>query len=59
MSDGTLSRTYAIPGVLGVVSAFGLVIALLVDGILEWFSLAAIAAPLVVLVLALRKGLRV
>jgi len=58
MSDGVLSGPYAIPSVLGVVSALGLFAALLVDGVVEWLAIAAIAIPLVAVAIALRNGWR-
>lgn len=58
MSITRLAHTYATPVVLGVGITGGLLAALLFDGGVEWFALAALAAPLVAIASSLGKESR-
>ena len=54
---GPMWRIFAVPALLAMVSAFGLVAALLSNAPADWLWDACIAAPFVVIVVMLSHGL--
>lgn len=51
----SLGEVFRVPLWLGVLSAVGLVSALIADGWFDWFSSAALATPLLVIAWQLRQ----
>lgn len=51
-------KTYALPGMLGLLQAYGLMLALVADAPWEWFAWPLVAAPALVFVGLLAQGLR-
>ena len=48
----TFRRVWAVPAVIALFSVVGLVVALLGDGVNDWFSWAGLATPIAVLLWA-------